>query len=316
MRTDRFRRLLALAFCLACIPTVALAAALAAAPAQEAAPGRIDWNRLAAIGEAPLGIGARQAALAARKNLLAALSHVRVSAELTAAQTLAHDRDAAERLRVLSLAAAAPAIDSDSGQLLQATLPLVGQVLDLLLPRAATFNTGLEPRLEPVAEAPAQPSVSLSKVEKDLVALRPRPSVGAKPLESFAQAQPPAELAVTPPVADAEHSGLVVDARGLDVVPALLPVVFDETGVGVYGAFSAPRNSVVRQGLVMYARNLDDAAARIRVGQNPLVVKAAALARETGPDLRLDGPEAAAVRALMRAKAVPERCAVVILTDN
>lgn len=324
MRTDRlFRHLAALACLLVLSPVAALADGYGT--------GRIDWAGLRAVGYAAPDATPRQAALSARKNLLATLRRLPLTADMTAEQRLRRDPRAAERLRVLALASTAqlgPAdgtgpVSETGKDTLQAVLPLAGEVLELLLPPAAQFNTGLAPRLTPRTEPTAgeTPAQSLKQVEQGLLELRAKPPLGARPLESFRQ--PAAAQAPVPEVADTEHSGLVVDARGTGVTPAVLPVLYDETGAGLYGVFLVPRNSVVRQGLVVYARSLDDAALRERVGTTPLVVAAAGPARGpdpgtgpgTGPDLRLAAPEAQAVRALLRAKSVPARCAVAILLD-
>jgi hypothetical protein len=298
------------------------AAAALAAEVSAPEPGRIDWLGLAAIGEAVPDAGPRRAALAARKHLLAALTHVQIRADLNAADRLARDRRAADRLRVLALSSPARSVQSqaDGAVVLRAVLALRGEALELLLPRASQFNTGLAPRIALPAEPAEKPAEQLERAEQDLVALKSRPSVGDRPLESFAPQQGPGAAEAVPaipalPEADAEHSGLIVDARGTGATRALLPVLYDEAGVGLYGAFAVARAGVVRQGLVVYARDVDDAALRARVGEKPLVVKAAGPVRESGPDLRLAAPEARAVRALLRAKSVPARCAVVILTD-
>lgn len=309
----RIRRPCMLFAALALVLGLARASALAAGPES----GRIDWTGLRAVGYAAPNAPARQAALLARKNLLATLRGVPLTAELTAGQRLQRDARAADRLRVLALASpmqTGPAAETGR-EALQAVLPLAGEVLELLLPPAAQFNTGLAPRLAPRPEAQRGelPAVSLERVEQGLLELRARPPLGAKPLESFRQ--PAALPAQAPELPDTEHTGLVVDARGLGASPALLPVLFDEAGAGLYGAFLVPRNSVVRQGLVVYAPDMDAAGLRLRVGDAPLVVQAAGLAREAGPDLRLAAPEAQAVRALLRSRAVLARCAVAILLD-
>jgi len=298
------------------------AAAALAAEVSAPEPGRIDWAGLAAIGEAAPDAGPRRAALAARKHLLAALTHVQIRADLNAVQHLSRDHRAADRLRVLALSSPARSVQSqtDGVVVLRAVLPMRGEVLELLLPRASQFNTGLAPRIASPADLAEKSAERLERTEQELVALKSRPSVGDRPLESFAPQQgAPAEEVVPPvpvlPEEDAEHSGLVVDARGTGATRALLPVLYDEAGVGLYGAFAVSRNGVVRQGLVVYARDVDDAALRARVGEKPLVVKAAGPVGESGPDLRLAAPEARAVRALLRAKSVPARCAVAILTD-
>ncbi len=92
--------------------------------------------------------------------------------------------------------------------------------------------------------------------------------------------------------APSKSSGLIVDARGLDVTPALAPRLLDEQGKEVYGiAFLSveARRSV---GVAAYAKVMADAKKSNRVGERPLVVKAL---KAAGSDLTLGS---AAVRAL------------------
>jgi hypothetical protein len=74
----------------------------------------------------------------------------------------------------------------------------------------------------------------------------------------------------------AKNSGLVVDASGLDVVPALTPRLLDETGKPLYG------------GNVAYVNGLEAARKHARVGDRPLVLKAS---RVDGTDLVLSAEE-------------------------
>ncbi len=92
--------------------------------------------------------------------------------------------------------------------------------------------------------------------------------------------------------ADAPTS-LVVDARGLKLVPALAPRVLDEAGKELYGPASLGEAGR-RAGGAAYARDLDAARAttKDRVGERPLVVKAA---RAQGSDVVLSAADAAAL---------------------
>lgn len=72
-------------------------------------------------------------------------------------------------------------------------------------------------------------------------------------------------------------TGLVVDARELDFVPALAPRVLDEAGAEIYGPGTADRTQA-RHGLAGYTRELQAATSDVRVGGSPVVVKALRLA--------------------------------------
>ena len=69
-------------------------------------------------------------------------------------------------------------------------------------------------------------------------------------------------------------SGIVIDARSIYHVPAMVPKVFNENDKLVYGPRHYTRSRSVNRGPMGYAHNMDDGNVRRRVGGNPLVVEA------------------------------------------
>jgi len=102
----------------------------------------------------------------------------------------------------------------------------------------------------------------------------------------------PATVPTKAPGPKSKSSGLIIDARGLNVVPALAPRLVDQNGKEVYGIASLSAEARHRAGVVAYAKAIADAKASQRVGEKPLMVKAS---KAVGPDLVLS---AAAVRAI------------------
>jgi hypothetical protein len=121
---------------------------------------------------------------------------------------------------------------------------------------------------------------------------------------------PKAEAAQAAPVlASDKGTGLLVDARGLEVTPALAPRLLDAAGRELYGpAVLGPEAR--RQGGAAYARSVDGAKKELaaRLGDRPLVIKAA---RAQGADLVLGAADA---KALEGQKFLTEG-RVVIVTD-
>jgi len=91
----------------------------------------------------------------------------------------------------------------------------------------------------------------------------------------------------------AAGTSLVVDARGLAIVPALAPRILDERGAELYGPASLA-DAGRRGGAAAYARDLASAQAALaeRLGASPLVVKAV---RAQGADLVVSSADAAAL---------------------
>jgi hypothetical protein len=68
-------------------------------------------------------------------------------------------------------------------------------------------------------------------------------------------------------------SGLVIDARGLGLRPAMAPRIVDEQGGEVYGSKFVSREYAVDIGMVGYEKDVNRAAKNERVAATPLVVK-------------------------------------------
>lgn len=69
-------------------------------------------------------------------------------------------------------------------------------------------------------------------------------------------------------------SGLIIDARGTSFMMALAPQVFDEAGKEVYGPSKVDNQVALREGVVSYYRDQDEARKSGQVGEKPIVVKA------------------------------------------
>lgn len=76
-------------------------------------------------------------------------------------------------------------------------------------------------------------------------------------------------------------TGLIVDASGFDVTPAMAPKILDEEGNEVYGTADVSRQFAITQGVVGYHNDLQAAIQNERVKGNPLVVRATGV---TGPN--------------------------------
>ena len=97
----------------------------------------------------------------------------------------------------------------------------------------------------------------------------------------------PAPAAPAAPAAEKPNTGLVIDARGLKVVPSLMPRLLDEGGKAVYSIDFLSQDARKQSAVAAYVQSIDDAQKSQKVGEKPLVLKAA---KATGADLQL-GPE-------------------------
>lgn len=101
------------------------------------------------------------------------------------------------------------------------------------------------------------------------------------------------------PEADADsgpHTGLIVDASGIQAKPSLVPLIVDELGDGVYGPAFVSREYAVSRGMSGFAATLPAARNDPRVGGRPMVVKAIRTHISGETDLVIANADAARLR--------------------
>jgi hypothetical protein len=69
-----------------------------------------------------------------------------------------------------------------------------------------------------------------------------------------------------------EYTGLIVDARKLNLRPALIPKILNQRGELVYSQQSLDQRDLIKMGLVGYAKDVDAAAKNQRVTAEPYVI--------------------------------------------
>lgn len=141
---------------------------------------------------------------------------------------------------------------------------LTGELVDIVIAKdfgrkAAAFPAKPAP-MPKLPEAPPAPPVPAAKP----VVPQPAPSPSQ-----------PAKPSVPQSIASADsYTGLLVDARGLGLRPALAPRLLDEQGKELYASEVLDRNQAVQSGVAGYAKDLVAGSRQPRVTDNPLVVKA------------------------------------------
>jgi len=71
-----------------------------------------------------------------------------------------------------------------------------------------------------------------------------------------------------------EYTSLIVDSRGLDVFPMILPSVYDEDGLEIFGKRFINIQSAARDGFVVYTTDEQEARRHQKAGDHPYFVKA------------------------------------------
>ncbi|MBU2644202.1 hypothetical protein KKI24_05795 [bacterium] len=95
---------------------------------------------------------------------------------------------------------------------------------------------------------------------------------------------------------DTVYTGLIIDARGTAVTPAMSPKVYNQEGKEIYGSAAVERDFVLQHGIVGYMKDLDKAMQNQRVQGNPLIIKATSSEKAT--DLTITNEDAALLEAL------------------
>jgi hypothetical protein len=113
----------------------------------------------------------------------------------------------------------------------------------------------------------------------------------------------------------AVYTGLIVDAKGLKVKPALSPKILDMDGREVYGSAFVSREYAIEQGIVGYAKDLSAAQQNERVATNPLIIKAIKAAGSGGSDLIISNDDANSLRDSSKNMSFLEKCRVMIVVD-
>lgn len=111
---------------------------------------------------------------------------------------------------------------------------------------------------------------------------------------------------------DTSTTGVIVNAKGLSVSPALAPRLVDEKGQELYSAAIIKKDVVAKNGVTAYSKSIDAAMKDARVVGKPLIVKATKLHEAGGTDLVVSAEDAAK---LQKVAGVLAEGKVIIVTD-
>ena len=111
------------------------------------------------------------------------------------------------------------------------------------------------------------------------------------------------------------YTGVIVDARGLGVKPAMAPKIVNEDGKEVYGSAWISRDYAVREGMVGYFKDPVKALTNPRVMDKPLMVKALKVAGDARVDIVITNADAAVLHSASENLSMLQKCRVIILAD-
>ena len=110
-------------------------------------------------------------------------------------------------------------------------------------------------------------------------------------------------------------TGLIVDARGTGVRPAVAPKVRNEEGREVYGSAFVNRQYAVEQGMVGYLKDVESAKTNPRVTDRPLLVKALKTDGPNKTDLVISNSDAQVLHGMKEHLNFLEKARVMVILD-
>lgn len=259
--------------------------------------GWIDWSRgiILAKGSGAPPREARNIAQArlmteraaltdARRNLLEVLKGVRVDSSTLVENFMVKD----DQIRLQAEGFIQGSVEvrrfrkylSDGAIEITVAVDLAGDFISLMLQAATEARKGVEkapsedkPGPSPSPPPIAPPAAAAVPEKKPEPAFPPAVAVPEKKPEP-----PPAPAKVPPkplpsPADLPPYTGVVLDARGLGMKPALLVRVLDEGGTELYRGGYVPQEKAAQNGLALFSRDLTAAQTNPRVGKNPLTLK-------------------------------------------
>jgi len=111
------------------------------------------------------------------------------------------------------------------------------------------------------------------------------------------------------------HTGMVVDARGIDAVPVIAPRILDENMEEVFGPTYASREFAVQNGVVRYMPNIMQAKYDLRVSDNPIIVRALKTVWPGRCDFIISNADADKLRSASEHLLFLRECRVIIVMD-
>ncbi|KAA3608781.1 MAG: hypothetical protein D8M58_18765 [Calditrichaeota bacterium] len=118
-----------------------------------------------------------------------------------------------------------------------------------------------------------------------------------------------------PSFTNSVFTGLIIDARGLQLHPAMAPKILDENGNEVYGTGYVSREYAVQIGVVGYEKDINRAKSNERVKDNAAVVKALKVVGTNGTDVVISNADAANIQAAAKNLNFMEQCKVMFILD-
>ena len=106
-------------------------------------------------------------------------------------------------------------------------------------------------------------------------------------------------------------TGIVIDARNIYHIPAMVPRVYNENEKLVYGPRHYTRSRSVNRGPMGYAHSMEDANVKRRVGNYPLIIEA--VSSDDNVNLTISNLDSEQIRSVEKKFGILTNCKVLVL---
>ena len=110
-------------------------------------------------------------------------------------------------------------------------------------------------------------------------------------------------------------TGIIIDGTGLGLRPAMSPRIMNQSGSVVYGPGQYSRDYAASNGVVGYAKSMDQAKADPRVQGNPLVIRGSSVSGSSGADMVISNVDAGRVARADGTAGLLGNCRVMFVLD-
>ena len=110
-------------------------------------------------------------------------------------------------------------------------------------------------------------------------------------------------------------TGIIIDGTGLGLRPAMSPRILNQGGSVVYGPGQYSRDYAAANGVVGYAKSLDQAKSDTRVQGNPLIIRGASTSGSTSADVIISNADAGRLAVADGAGGLLKNCRVMFVLD-
>lgn len=183
---------------------------------------------------------------------------------------------------------------SDMSIEVEIELPLTGKLSDLLLPK----NTG-------------QGQLRVSKELLCPTCGQPWPE--GRPVPEGVNLINLAEGFKTPK--GTPYTGLVIDARGLGIRPAMIAKILDEDGNEIYGTDFVDRSMAIERGILAYKKEIKAAIHEERIRTDPLMIRGLKASGFKKTDIIISNNDATLIHSAARVQNFLKKCRVILIIE-